>query len=449
MEEFTAFVGLDVHKESIVPAVAEEGRTGRVEVLGRIPMDDRALGRLIERLSRRYRHLEFCYEAGPCGYGVHRRIEASGHRCVVAAPSRLARAPGDRVKNDKTDARQLAVALRAGLVTPVWVPDERHEAVRGLVRARRAAVKARKSERQRLSSLLLLHGRCYSGRSRWTRPHWMWLADQRFADPALQLVKQDAIEAIRHGEQRVRLLTASMLETAADWHLAPMVQAFQALLGINAVGAVILAAEIGDPRRFPSAAALVAFLGMRPSEDSSGDRIRRGPITKTGNPEARRVLIEAAWCYRLPPQVTRTIEARRDSLPAALRAKAWKTHNRLYRRYWHLRKTGNKKSTIAVVAVARELAGAIWAVGCWAMDPSRGLEADEWLDAAGREIVPPGIADELAALGIAPAPGEVAAETIDPEELDPEVFEATGFEATGFEAKADGPPASPPPAQAG
>jgi transposase len=428
MEEFTAFVGLDVHKDSIVPAVAEGGRGGRVEVLGRIPMEARALRRLVERLARRYRHLEFCYEAGPCGYGVYRLLEAWGHRCVVAAPSKLSRAPGDRVKNDKSDARLLAVSLRAGLVVPVWVPDERHEAVRGLTRGRRAAVKARKSERQRLNSLLLVHGRCYAGKSRWTRSHWAWLADQRFGDPALQLVKQDAIEAIRYNEERVKLLTASMLATATDWHLAPVVAALQALYGINAVAAVILMAEIGDPRRFASASALVAYLGMRPSEESSGDRLRRGSITKAGNAEARRVLIEAAWCYRLPPQVSKAIEARRDSLPAALRAKVWKTHNRLYRRYWHLRKVGNKRSTVAVTAVARELTGAVWAIACWAMDPSRGLEAEEWLDAAGREIVPPGIADELAALGPAPTPDEVAAETVDPEPLDPEVFEPTGFE---------------------
>jgi transposase len=440
MEEFTAYVGLDVHKDWIVAAVAEGGRGGRVEGLGRIPTEDRALRRLVERLARRYRRLEFCYEAGPCGYGVHRRITALGHRCVVAAPSKLARAPGDRVKNDKADARHLAVSLRADLVTAVWVPDERHEAVRALVRARRAAVAQRKAERQRLTSLMLTHGRCYQGKSRWTRPHWRWLADQRFTDPTLQQVKQEAIEAIRWHEERVGRLTAQMLAAAADWSLAPMVQALQALLGINAVAAVILAAEIGDPRRFPSASALVAFLGLQPSEASSGPRLRRGPITKAGNAEARRVLIEAAWCYRRPPQVSKAIEARRESLPAVLRAKAWKTHNRLYRRYWHLRKAGNKSSRIAVVAVARELVGAVWAVGCWAIDPSRGLEADDWLDAAGREVVPPGIADELAALDPAPTPEEVAAETLDPEALDRDVFEPTGFE-TGTET-------GDPPAQA-
>ena len=292
--------------------------------------------------------------------GVYRLLEGLGHRCLVAAPSKLSRAPGDRVKNDKSDARLLAVSLRAGLVVPVWVPDQRHEAVRGLVRGRRAAVKARKSERQRLTSLLLVHGRCYAGKARWTRPHWAWLADQRFEDPALQLVKQDAIEAIRYNEERVKLLTTSMLATAKNWHLAPAVAALQALYGINAVAAVILMAEIGDPRRFASASAVVAYLGLRPSEESSGDRLRRGSITKAGNAEARRVLIEAAWCYRLPPQVSKAIEGRREGLPAALRAKVWKTHNRLYRRYWHLRKVGNKRSTVAVTAVARELAGVVW-----------------------------------------------------------------------------------------
>ena len=183
------------------------------------------------------------------------------------------------------------------------------------------------------------------------------------------------------------------------------------------MAAVILMAEIGDPRTLR-----LGVGGGGVSRAAAERGVERRPAAtgfdhQAGNAEARRVLIEAAWCYRLPPQVSKAIEGRREGLPAALRAKVWKTHNRLLRALWHLRNVGNKRSTVAVTAVARELAGVVWAVACWAMDPSRGLEAEEWLDAAGREIVPPGIADELAALDPAPTPDEVAAETVDPEPL--------------------------------
>ena len=397
MEEFTAFVGLDVHKDSIVPAVAEGGRGGRVEVLGRIPMEARALRRLVERLARRYRHLEFCYEAGPCGYGVYRLLEGLGHRCLVAAPSKLSRAPGDRVKNDKSDARLLAVSLRAGLVVPVWVPDQRHEAVRGLVRGRRAAVKARKSERQRLTSLLLVHGRCYAGKARWTRPHWAWLADQRFEDPALQLVKQDAIEAIRYNEERVKLLTTSDAgDGRRNWHpgaggggVAGAVRdqrggrgdpdggdrrSAALRLGVGGGGVSRAAAERGVERR-PAATGF----------DHQGRQRRGAPRADRGGlvlpPAARRSARRSrggarACRRRCGPRCGRRTTGSTGATGTCAR---WATSGRL----------------VAVTAVARELAGVVWAVACWAMDPSRGLEAEEWLDAAGREIVPPGIADEL------------------------------------------------------
>ena len=228
MDEYNAYVGLDTHKAFIVPAVAEAGRNGAVTVLGRVGTTPADVARMVERLTRRYGRLEFVYEAGPCGYGVQRQITALGQTCQVAAPSRLLRGSGDRIKNDKRDARTLAVQLRAGLVTPIWVPDAQHEAIRDLVRARGAARREQTRQRQRLQSFLLRQRLIYPGRTSWTRAHRQWLAGLRFAHPAHALVMQEALEAIRQAEERAERLTEQMLELAADWHLAPVAQALQA-----------------------------------------------------------------------------------------------------------------------------------------------------------------------------------------------------------------------------
>jgi transposase len=280
----------------------------------------------------------------------------------VAAPSRLLRGSGDRIKNDTRDARTLAVQLRAGLITPIWVPDAQNEAIRDLARARGAAVRDRTRQRQRLQSFLLRQRRPYSGRSSWTRAHRQWLASQRFEHPAHTLVMQEALEAIRQAEDRAARLTRQMLELAKDWHLAPLAQALQALRGINEVGATILAAELGDPRRFPGAPGFVSYVGLVPGEWSTGERRRSGHITKTGNSEARRVLIEAAWAYRHPARVGPQHEARMSALPAAVREIGWKAQTRLCRRYRSL-VAGGKGSTVATTAVAREMAGFAWDIG--------------------------------------------------------------------------------------
>ena len=369
MDEYSGYVGLDTHKEFIIAAVAEAGRSGPVTELGRLSSTEPAVSRLVSRLSAQYGRLEFVYEAGPCGYGVQRQITALGQACRVAAPSRLLRGRGDRVKTDRRDARALAVQLRAGLVQTIWVPDERHEAIRDLVRARGAAVRDLTRHRQRLQSFLLRQRRIYAGKSHWTQAHRQWLAAQRFEYPAQTLVLQETLEAIRQGEQRRERLTREMLDLASDWELAPVARALQALRGVNEVGATILTSELGDPRRFASAPGFISYLGLAPSEDSSGDRRRRGGITKTGNGEARRVLIEAAWCYRHGARVGPRHEARSRELPAEICAIGWAAQHRLCRRYRALLKRG-KPSVVATTAVARELAGFVWSAGCAALADS-------------------------------------------------------------------------------
>lgn len=363
MEEYSAYVGLDTHKEFIVAVVAEAGRSGPVTVLGRIGATEAAVSRLVSRLSAQYGQLEFVYEAGPCGYGVQRQITALGQTCRVAAPSRTLRGRGDRVKTDRRDARALAVQLRAGLVQSIWVPDERHEAIRDLVRARGAAVRDLTRQRQRVQSFLLRQRLIYPGKSSWTRAHLQWLARQRFDHPAQMLVLQEGLEVIRQAVQRRDRLTRQMLELAADWQLAPVARALQAARGLNEVGGTIVTAELGDPRRFTSAPGFTSYIGLSPSEESSGDRQKRGHITKAGNSEARRVLIEAAWTYRHKARVGPRHEARMQELPAEVCAIGWAAQDRLCRRYRALVARG-KPPVVVTTAVARELAGFVWAIGC-------------------------------------------------------------------------------------
>ena len=298
--------------------------------------------------------LRFCYEAGPCGYGIQRRLSASGHDCVVVAPSLIPKGPGDRVKTDRRDAASLARLHRAGELTAVWVPDVGHEAMRDLVRARLDAVHALRRARQQLSGSLLRQGRHY-GRPAWKKLHRRWLAGLKFEQASLGA---RGLHPSGRGRHARRDRIAALLP---DWTLAPVVAALQTMRGMALVNAATLIAELGDLSRFANPRQLMAHLGLVPSEHSSGASVKRGGLTKAGNSAARRLLIEAAWCYRFPARVSRELRLRQEEQPRPIREIAWKAQTRLCGRYRKLARTG-KPATVVTAAIARELVGFVWAI---------------------------------------------------------------------------------------
>jgi transposase len=354
------YVGLDVHKEGIVVAIAEGGLRGEVREYGRIANTATALDRLVRKLGGESIRLRFCYEAGPCGYGIHRHLSAHGQECVVVAPSLIPKRPGDRVKTDRRDAAGLARLHRAGELTAVWVPDPGHEAMRDLVRARLDAVHALRRARQQLSGLLLRQG-CHYGRPAWTKLHRRWLAGLKFEHAVHHIVLEDYIAAVEAAEARRDRLTAQIEAMLPDWTLAPIVAALQTMRGMALVNAATLIAELGDLSRFANPRQLMAYLGLVPSEHSSGASVRRGGLTKAGNNAARRLLIEAAWCYRFPARVSRELRLRQEEQPRPIREIAWKAQLRLCARYRKLARSG-KPANVVTAAIARELAGFIWAI---------------------------------------------------------------------------------------
>ncbi len=360
MERLTTYVGLDVHKETISVAVADDGPRGEAHFFGTIPNRAAALRKLAERLGRKDRALRFCYEAGPCGYGVYRTLRGLGHDCAVVAPSLIPRRAGDRVKTDRRDALGLAKLDRAGELTPVWVPDADHEAMRDLVRARAAAVRALRRARQQLTGFLLRHGRVHSGKN-WTLAHRRWLTTLRFKHPAQQIVLQDYIHAVEDAKARRDALMAQIEALLPRWSMAPLVEALQAMRGVALIVAVTLVAEVGDLTRFDNPRQLMAYVGLVPSEHSSGPSIRRGGITKAGNGEARRVLIEAAWSYRMQARVSRCLLNRLEGLPKEVRDIAWKAQVRLCARNRRLQGAG-KHANVVMAATAREMLGFAWAI---------------------------------------------------------------------------------------
>ena len=360
MGDHITYVGLDVHKQGIVVAVAEDGLRGEVREYGRIANTPAALDRLARKLSREGVKLRFCYEAGPCGYGIQRHLSARGHECVVVAPSLIPKRAGDRVKTDRRDAASLARLHRAGELTAVWVPDAGHEAMRDLVRARLDAVHALRRARQQLSGFLLRQG-CHYGRPAWTKLHRRWLAGLKFEHAVHHIVLEDYIAAVEAAQARRDRLTAQIEAMLADWTLAPVVAALQTMRGMALVNAATLIAELGDLSRFTNPRQLMAYLGLVPSEHSSGASVKRGGLTKAGNSAARRLLIEAAWCYRFPARVSRELLLRQEEQPKPIREIAWKAQLRLCARYRKLARSG-KPANVVTAAIARELAGFIWAI---------------------------------------------------------------------------------------
>lgn len=357
--EYGAYVGLDVHKETIAVAAAAAGREPPHDV-GEIANRPASVAKLARALCEAHggELVLFSYEAGPCGYGLYRQLVGLGFDCEVVAPSRIPRAPAERVKTDRRDARKLARLSRSGELTAVWVPDEEHEAMRDLVRSRWDFKDAERRARQQLGAFLLRHGRRWSA-GRWTRAHWAWLDGQRFERECQEWAYREYLEAARSAGERVAEITGQLERALCGWSLAPVVRSLVALRGVDRITAATLLAELGDVSRFDSPRQLMAFLGLVPSEHSSGARRRRGAITRTGNGAARRALVESAWSYRFPAR--RTAHLRRKAAGASdeARAIAWRAQRRLCGRYRQLLAAGkNTKQT--TVAVARELAGFVW-----------------------------------------------------------------------------------------
>jgi transposase len=360
MSTSVIYVGLDVHKDSIVIAVAGEGQEA-AENWQTIPYDTVRLRKALKMLVKDGTSLKVCYEAGPTGFGLCRRLREAGIDCVVVAPSLVPGKPGDRVKTDRRDARRLAHYLRSGDLTAVYVPDEAQEAIRDLERARDGAKRAERVARHQLSKFLLRHDRRWQYTT-WTQKHRQWIRTQKFDYPAQQRVLEDYLKAVEDLAERVARLTAQMEELVQDTVLAPLVKALQAFRGISMVSAVTIAAEAGDLRRFGTAQQFMSYVGLIPSEDSSGQRRRQGPITRCGNGHLRRILVESAWHYRHYPLMSKELRRRNQGVATGVQRIAWEAQKRLHKRMYHLVRAG-KSVNKAVTALARELAGFIWAVG--------------------------------------------------------------------------------------
>ena len=366
--QYPAYIGLDVHKETIAVAVARAGREPPVS-RGEIANRPKALAKLAERLNEEFggEVLLFCYEAGPCGYVLYRQLLALGQDCQVVAPSLIPRKPGERIKTDRRDACKLAGALRSGDLTAVWVPDEEQEALRDLTRARDDLKAQERKARQQLNAYVLRHGHAWpSNKTRWTERHYAWLGSRKFSHDWQYVVLQEYLDAVQAASQRVADIGAQMQRVLPQWSLAPVVDSLVALRGIDKLAAMVLLAELGDISRFDSPRQLMAYLGLVPSEHSSGARRRQGAITKTGNRHARRMLVESAWSYRFPARQTAHLKRKARHASQEAKAIAWWAQKRLCGRYRTLMQAGkNTKQT--TVAIARELVGFIWDIACHEM----------------------------------------------------------------------------------
>jgi len=358
-ENIKFFVGLDVHKDTIAVAVAQAGREP-ARLVGSIAHDVGKLRKLLARYGDSGA-VQVVYEAGPTGYGLQRELARRGYRCQVIAPSLIPKRAGDRIKTDNRDCLRLAELSRAGELKAIWIPDPADEAIRDLARAREDAVNARTRVRQQLKGFLLRHDVRYTGKTSWSKTYYRWLATLNFGLSGAQVAFTEYWQAVTAADERVARLTDALANSIAGWRFEAMVRALQALRGIDVVSAIGLVAEIGDIERFAHPRQLMAYLGLVPSEHSSGERVVRGSITKTGNTHARRLLTEAAWNYRFQPRIGRRAQQRAEDLPQAIRDVAWKAQLRLAGRFARLRARGVQINKVCV-AVARELAGFVWAI---------------------------------------------------------------------------------------
>jgi len=356
-------LGLDVHKDSITIALAPAGRQNEVRLFGTITHDLHAVEKALSRIRKAHpgAPLEVAYEAGPCGFGLARRLQQLKVPCLVAAPSLIPKPPGAPFKTDQRDARTLARLLRAGELTAVYIPEPTDEAIRDLCRARTDAVDDLRRCRLRLKSFLLRHGYRYQGKANWSQPHLRYLRELVLPHPAMKAILEEYLQGSDAAQERVQRLEAAMLHLLDTWRLQPAVEALMAFRGFQQVAAMITVSELGDIHRFAHPRQLMTYLGLVSTEHSSGPRQRLGRISRCGNGHARWLLVECAEHYLRPPKVSKELSARQEGQPQPVRALSWKAQNRLHRRFTRLlaRRVQRNK---AKVAVARELCGFVWAL---------------------------------------------------------------------------------------
>jgi len=361
MKKNILYVGLDVHKNTIDAAIANGRDKSQVRSYGKIENSVDALNKLFKKLQSNRSELSVVYEAGPCGYQIHRYLTSKGIRCSVVAPSLIPKRSGVRIKTDKRDAINLVRLFRAGELTCIYIPTREDEAMRDLTRCRDDIKQLQRRVRQRLLAFLLRHGFRYGGKKNWTQAHMNWLAKVKMDHCAQQIVLQEYIDAVNECTQRIQRITDQIQLLLPQWSRYPFVRAYQALRGVSVIVATTVVAEIGDMNRFKNPKELMAYLGLVPSEHSSGNQVHRGAITRTGNGHVRQVLIEAAWTYSMRARKSVTILKRQQGLPKSICDISWKAQLRLCKRYHHLYAKGKSKQA-AVTAIARELSAFIWAI---------------------------------------------------------------------------------------
>jgi len=361
MNKIVHYIGLDVHKETIAVAIAPQNST-EVRRYGIIGGTLDAVDKVLKRLSQPDIELRLVYEAGPCGFVLCRHLRSKGLHCDLVSPSLIPKKASDRVKTDRRDAEQLARLYRAGELSPIHVPDQEDEAVRDLIRARTAAVNDQRQARNRLKGFLLRLGFRYTGKSSWNDAHKRYLSGLLMPQPPQQIAFQEYIHAIDDASQRVARLAQAVEDALPGWKWAPVVRALMSLRGMQVLSAMTVVAEVGDLSRFENPRSLMHFLGLTPSEHTSGDKRVLGGITKCGNAHCRRVLTEAAWHYRQKPLVSAAMQKRQEHQSKEVRLIAWKAQQRLHKRFKQL--AVRKKSVVAATAIARELVGFVWAIAC-------------------------------------------------------------------------------------
>ncbi len=361
MKHYSKYVGLDVHKETIAVSIADAGRS-KARFYGTIANTPQAVNALFNKINPEGEVLGVCYEAGPCGYGLYHHLSGMGQACQVVAPSLIPRRASEKVKTDRRDSLRLAELLRAGELTPVWVPDAEQEAIRDLVRTRDDFKRMQRQVRQQLLAFLLRHSRRWTGgKKNWTKGFWHWLEALQLPSVHQQWALKEYIDALRGIDRQIGTIEQQMSVAKSGWSLEPIVDGLMAMRGVNLITAMGVVAELGDLSRFSKATQLMAYLGLVPREHSSGKHRYQGAITKSGNAHVRRLLIESAWCYRFAARRSREIQRRAQRASPQVQAVAWKGQKRLCARYRALTERGINRCKV-VTAVARELSGFIWAV---------------------------------------------------------------------------------------